>query len=95
MPVHVPGTVPSTSNNQSDIGVVMDKFDTKEIDGDRIRASDFKVLVFPEAGQPEPSTNDIVRGDLDGTGVKDYRVLHNDKVMAGNAVALSQLQLRL
>lgn len=95
MPVHVPGTTPTSSTNESDVSIVHDKFESKEIDGDRIRASDHKVLVFPETGQPVPNTNDIIRGDIDKSGVKDYRVIDNNRVMAGDTVALSQLQLRL
>lgn len=95
MPVHVPGTTPVSTPVESDISIIHDKFDSKEIDGDRIRATDHKVLVFPEVGQPVPDTNDIIRGDIDKSGVKSYRVLRNEKVMAGDTVALSQVHLRL
>ena len=95
MPVHVPGTSPVSTPVQFDIKVVNDKFKTEEIDGERVRASDHKVLVFPEAGQPVPETNDVISGDIDKSGVKSYRVVNNDKVMAGDTVALSQIQLRL
>jgi hypothetical protein len=95
MPVHVPGTTPSSTETEFDVMIVHDQFTSKEIDGDRIRASDHKVIIFPESGQPIPDTNDIIRGDIDKLGVKDYRVIRNDRVMAGNTVALSQIQLRL
>jgi exosome complex RNA-binding protein Rrp4 len=95
MPTHVPGTAPSSTPVTHDVKIIHDKFETKEIDGERVRASDHKVLIFPETGQPVPETNDVITGDIDKSGVKSYRVINNDKVMAGDTVALSQVQLRL
>lgn len=71
--------------------MVMTAYDAKEIDGDRIQASDFQAIVLPAADITQvPEPNDVIRIEL-----LDYRVVMNSKVMAGDSVALSQLQLRL
>lgn len=93
---YVPGTVPSYAETLADVGIVFNRFETKEIDGDRIRSSDWRGLVFVETNVPPMDTNDIIRVPA---GVKDvvagdYRVIYNDKVMAGDTVVLNQLQLR-
>lgn len=94
--VYVPGTAPTYPDILvGDVYIVPTKFDHKEVDGDRIKTSDIKGLVFPESNQPAPIANDVINGNLDGTGVKDYRVINNDPVMAGDTIALSQIQLRL
>lgn len=93
---HVPGQKPTYSETLHDIKIVPSKFEDKEIDGERIRATDLRWLVFPEPGYPIPSTNDLVRlstavGEF---RAGDYRIVNNDKVMAGDSTALSQLQIR-
>ena len=97
MPVHIPGVAPQHSETLTDVSVVFTRYETKEIDGDRIRASDYKGLLFPGSLTPVPDTNDFIRVAEDSKDVAagDYRVIYNDKVMAGDTVALSQLHLRL
>lgn len=88
---YVPGTVPDYTEIRTAVKVVMSGYKSFEIDGDRIQARDLQGLVFPIDGTdivPEP--NDVIRIDD-----IDYRVVSNEKVMAGNTVALSQLQLRI
>jgi hypothetical protein len=89
-PIHVPGNAPTYTETTYPIMVVLVSFKTKEIDNDRIRASDRSGLIFPEVGQPVPEPNDLLRG---ANGM-EYRILYNDKVMAGDTVALSQVHLR-
>lgn len=93
--VHVPGTPVTYPETLTDASVVFIRFDSKEVDGQRIMASDWKGLVFPEAGM-HPLTNDIIRvpAGLANIASGDYRILDNDQVMAGDSVALHQLQLR-
>lgn len=76
--------------------MVFTKFDTREVDEDRVQASDWRGLVFPETGLPDFNTNDIIRvaSGLQDVVSGDYRIVNDDKVMAGDAVALHQLQLR-
>jgi hypothetical protein len=94
---YVPGQVPVPNTSVSPVSVVLTSYKTMEIDGDRIRASDILGLVFPNDVQMVPDTDDVI-----DTYIKDtttisatYRVIYNDKVYAGDEVALSQLQLRL
>lgn len=86
---HVPGSAPTHTETAYPVMVVLVSFKTKEIDNDRIRASDRSGLIFPEVNQPTPEPNDLIRG----SGI-EYRILYNDKVMAGDTVALSQVHLR-
>jgi hypothetical protein len=88
--VHVPGSAPTYPEAVHNVMVVLTSFKTSEVDGDRIRASDQFGIIFPETGKPIPEPNDFVRNS-----VVSYRVLHNNKVMAGDTVALSQVHLRL
>lgn len=86
---HVPGTAPTYPTVTATISVLPTKFEDDEIDGQRVKASDFKYLAFPKSGVKTPEPNDtLVIGGL------TFRVIHNDRVMAGDSVALSQLQLR-
>lgn len=93
--VHVPGTPTTYPETLTDASIVIVKYDSKEVDGQRILASDWKGLVFPEDGM-HPMPNDIIRvpDGLTDIASGDYRVLDNDQVMAGDTVALHQLQLR-
>lgn len=87
---HVPGSAPVYPTTTSTISVLPTKFEDDEIDGQRVKASDFKYLTFPKPGVKTPEPNDtLIIGGL------IFRVIHNDRVMAGDSVALSQLQLRL
>ncbi len=88
--IHIPGTKPTYSESESGVKVVLGKFKEKEIEKDRTKASDLQGLIFPETGQPVPKANDVLQ-----IGLMTYRVIDNDKVMAGSAVALSVVQLRI
>ena len=94
--VYVPGTAPSHSETSTAVSIVFTRFQTREIDEDRIQASDWRGLVFPESGLPDFNSNDLIRVPvgLQDITAGDYRIVINDKVMAGDAVALHQLQLR-
>lgn len=85
----VPGSPPVYGEQVHPIRVVLTTYMAKEIDGERILASDVQGLIFPEPGVPVPEPNFFVR-----VGTKTWRVIHNNKAMAGDEVALSQVQLR-
>lgn len=93
--VVTPGSPPTYPEVIYNVGMTPTSYEALEIDGDRIKASDVKGLIFPEKGVPTPDTNDILR-QLDGAGnvVRSFRIMYNDKVMAGSVVALSQVQMR-
>lgn len=93
--VHVPGTPTTYPETLTDATIVFVRYDSKEVDGQRVLASDWKGLVFPEDGM-HPMPNDIIRVPTGLTDIAsgDYRILDNDQVMAGDTVALHQLQLR-
>lgn len=96
-PTHVPGSTPVYTETLTDIQIFFAKYKANEVDGDRIKASDWQGIAFPEADQPVIKPNDIIRvpvtlGDVQAG---DYRVVMNDVVMAGTSPALHQLQLRL
>lgn len=82
----LPGTDPIYSNVNSAITIVNSEFTFDEIDGDRIRATDRKVLVFPPA---VPVPNDLIIE----SGVS-YRILANEQVKAGDTTALSVIHMR-
>ena len=86
--VYVPGSAPTYAETLSDISVVITGYKANEIDGDRIKASDIQGFVFNESIMPR--VNDLVR-----FGGKSYRVISENPVMAGDSIALNQLQLRL
>lgn len=88
--VQVPGSTPTYPETTSAIKIVLSGYTAKEIDGERVRASDLAGLIFPETGHPVPQPNDRVVVDS-----VSYRIIQNNKVMAGNEVALSQVQLRM
>lgn len=89
-PTYVPGSAPTYGTSNVAVKVVLSSFEFKEIDGDRIRASDVQGLVFPEEGKPIPKPND----QLTISSVT-YRIISNERVMAGDEAALSRLQLRI
>lgn len=94
--VHVPGNAPTYPESSTDVSIVIVKFQAKEIDGDRIQASDWLGLVFPRPDYLDFNTNDIIRvsAGLTNIALGDYRIINNDKVLVGDTVALHQLQLR-
>lgn len=93
--VHVPGTAPVYPETLTSVSVVFTKFDVKDIDGQRVIATDWKGLVFPESGL-QPLPNDLLRVPAGLTDIPagDYRILDNDQVTVGDTVALHQLHLR-
>lgn len=94
--VHVPGSTPTYPETLTDISVFFAKYKITEIDGDRIQASDWQGISFPEAGQPIIKANDIIRipVTIESVAAGDYRVVNNEPVMVGSAPALYQMQLR-
>lgn len=94
--VHVPGQAPSYPETITAVSMVFTRFEAREIDDDRIQASDWRGLVFPVATLPDFNANDIIRVPVGLRDVRsgDYRIIADDKVMAGDTVALHQLQLR-
>lgn len=96
-PIHVPGSAPTYPETLTDVSVVFTKYDSKELEDTTIMASDYKGLVFPESALPDITANDLLRvpSGLRDILAGDYRIIKNDKVMAGDTVALHQLQLRM
>lgn len=91
-----PGSAPTYPETLTDVSIVFTRFDTRDVDNTRVFASDFKGLVFPETSLPPLEPNGIIRvsGAIDVPS-GDYRIIDNDKVIAGDMVALHQLHLRL
>lgn len=94
--VYVPGSSPTRSETLTDVSVVMTRFKSDEVDGDRVAASDWRALVFYKPTLPTFQLNDLIRfaasfGDVQAG---DYRILSNDQVTAGGRTALHQLHLR-
>lgn len=94
-PVHVPGVAPVYVETLTAVSIVFTKFESKEIDESRVMASDWKGLVFQETGLVI-LTNGVIRvpAGLVNIASGDYRILNNDKIMAGDTVVLHQLHLR-
>jgi len=94
--VFVPGSAPTYPETLTDVSMVFTRFESREIDSDRIQASDWRGLVFPANTLPIFDTNDVIRvaTDFQDLVAGDYRVINDDKIMAGDTVALHQLQLR-
>lgn len=95
-PVHVPGSPPTYSEILTDVFVVMTRFESKEVDGDRVMASDWKGLVFYRPDLPMFQVNDFIRfaEAFDDVPGGDYRIRYDDQVSAGGRTALHQLHLR-
>lgn len=94
--VHVPGSAPVYPETLTDVSMVLTRFQSREIDNDRVQASDWRGLVFPASTLPVFNTNDVIRiaAGLQDLLAGDYRIVNDDKIMAGDTVALHQLQLR-
>lgn len=88
--IYEPGTEPYYEEEVYGISIYYDKFESKEIDGDRVLNSDLKGIIFPEDDVPVPQPNNVIRD-----GNTDYRIIFNDKVVVGASIALSQVQLRI
>jgi hypothetical protein len=95
--VHVPGSTPTYPETLTDVSMLFTKFEAKEIDNDRVLASDWKALVFPKTGLPDFKVSDLIRvvATVEDVVAGDYRIMYDDKVMVGSRVGLHQLQLRL
>lgn len=94
--VVTPGAAPTYSETLTPVSIVFTRFDTKDVDNTRVFASDYKGLVFPETGLPPLEPNGIIRvSNTTDIAPGDYRIIDNDKVIAGDMVALHQLQLRM
>lgn len=93
---HVPGSAPVYPETLTDVSMVLTRFLSREIDNDRIQASDWRGIVFPALSLPVFNINDVIRisAGLQDIIAGDYRIINDDKVMAGDTVALHQLQLR-
>jgi hypothetical protein len=86
---HVPGSAPTYTETTQDIKIVVVSYTVKETDGERVRVGDRAGLIFPEVGDATPEPNDVVQ-----IGAENLRIIRNDRVMAGDEVAMSQVQLR-
>ena len=86
----------ATEGDVTDVRMAFTRFDSREIDGDRIQASDWRCLIFPEVGLPRFNTNDVIRvpTGLQDIIAGDYRIKMYNPVMAGDTVVLHQMQLR-
>lgn len=95
IPDYVPGTTVTPTESATDVSVVFTKYGITEIDGERIQASDWKGLVFPESNL-DFDTNHVIRVAVNtNIPAGDYRIIVNDKVMVGDTIGLHQLQLRM
>jgi len=95
-PIHVPGSSPNYPETLTDVFVVMTRFESKEVDEDRVMASDWKGLVFYKPELPTFQVNDFIRfvDDFGDVRAGDYRITYDDQVTAGGRTALHQLYLR-
>ena len=87
---HVPGQAPTPTEQSTSVKVALTRFKSSEVDGDRVKATDYRGIVFPEDLIPE--VNDLITVD---SMSKTFRVINDDKVMVGDQVAVTVLQLRL
>jgi hypothetical protein len=96
-PTHVPGASPTYAETLSDISLVLTRYESSEIDFDRILASDWRAIVFPGTGLVDFKVSDIIRvpATVGVVLAGDYRIMNDEKVMVGDRIALHQLQLRL
>lgn len=94
--IFVPGRAPTYPETLTSVSIVFTSFKTSEIDGDRIQASDWRGLVFAEVTNPVFKVSDVIRISLTSGQINsgDYRILFDDKIMAGDTVVLHQLHLR-
>lgn len=74
----------------------MTRFESKEVDEDRVMSSDWKGLVFYRPELPNFQLDDLIRFANDYGDIKsgDYRITYNDQVTVGGRTALHQLHLR-
>lgn len=91
---YVPGGTPTYSETVDSIKLAIVAYESQEIDGDRIQASDMQGLVWPEDAFVDVATNDELQATVKGVS-NTYRVMRNIPVFAGDTIALHQLHLRL
>lgn len=91
---YIPGTTPDYSTESSTpVKIVITNYDDKEIDNDRIMSTDLQGIIFFEGTDitNEPKPNSVIRVTSLST---DYRVINGKKILVGNRIAISILQLR-
>jgi len=91
---YVPGGTPTYDETSDSIRLAVLGFESQEIDGDRIQASDMQGLVWPEDAFVDVSPNDLLQATVKGKS-NTFRVITNKPVMVGDTIALHQLHLRL
>ena len=84
---HVPGTPPVYTETVILMKLVIVDYSEKEIDGERVRASDQKGILFPIDGYIEVNDTLAFNG-------REWRVLSNKPTLVGTAIAVHTLQLR-
>lgn len=86
---YVPGAAPTFTEASHRVEVVYQRYAEREIDHDRIKASDYKAILFRDQTSPPPAVNDLVVIDSNS-----FRVINPQHVMVGDAVAVTVAQLR-
>ena len=81
--------VKSTATTDKSIDVVVDKFAFNEIDGEQVKSSDVKLVMFNNDDDTVPSLSDRVV--LNGV---TYDLINVNPVQAGSKVIIFMLQLR-
>jgi hypothetical protein len=84
---HVPGTPPVYTKTVINMKLVIVDYTEKEIDGERIRVSDQKGILFPMDGRID--VNDTIAFNS-----REWRVLSNKPTLVGTDIAVNTLQLR-
>ena len=85
--VHTPGQATTYNTQSHSIKVVLTSFDQKEIEADREKASDVKIIVFHDQAIPQP--NDTITA----IGLQ-FRVMRSQPTYAGSEIAFSTVQGR-
>lgn len=84
---YVPGQPATYTEIQTSTKLVLTKYETHEINGTTILASDTRALIF--IGDAVPQVNDLVV-----TNGQNYRAIDCKPIMLGAQVAVSDVQLR-
>lgn len=85
--VYTPGQAVTQTETSHSVDAVVTSYDEKEIDGDRVQATDVKVILV--APPVTPKVNDVMVVD----GVR-RRVVMPKLIMIGSQLAAAELQLR-
>lgn len=85
--VYEPGktNVPQEDTYTAHLAIV--NYDQKEIDGDRTRVSDLKLIIFHSTAIPQQ--NDLIK-----INNVDHRIVHNNPIYVGSEIAVSIAQAR-